>query len=271
MTASGTGHKTQRDGAGKVEQGRARVGRTAKQNEQTGDSPGHRRMVNTMLKALAMGVALMALAQPVLSEVIRPKPRPTLVSAPVAPAEAVAPEAEAVTLVASAPATPQALQPLGPPAPPAAAPVAEPRDPNKGAVTNLPLPRYVSLKTGEGNARRGPGLSHRIDWVFTRVGMPLKITAEHGHWRRVEDAEGVGGWVHYALLSGVRSVMVADEMATFFSRADTASLAAFQAERGVVARVIGCKDGWCRVTVDGQRGWAPVSSLWGVAEDELID
>ncbi|MDP4033036.1 MAG: SH3 domain-containing protein [Pseudorhodobacter sp.] len=215
-----------------------------------------------MLKALVTGVVLIALASPVLSEVIRPKPRPVLISAPVAP------DAQALPLAA---AQPPALRPLGPPAPRAAAPVAEPRDPNKGAVTNLPLPRFVSLKTGEGNARRGPGLSHRIDWVFTRVGMPLKITAEHGHWRRVEDAEGVGGWVHYALLSGVRSVMVADEMATFFGRADTASLAAFQAERGVVARVIGCKDGWCRVSVEGQKGWAPVSSLWGVDEDEIIE
>ena len=67
--------------------------------------------------------------------------------------------------------------------------------PDVGCVTNLPLPRYVSLKGSEGNARRGPGLTHRIDWVFTRAGMPLKITAEYENWRRVEDNEGAGGWV----------------------------------------------------------------------------
>ncbi|MFN4155424.1 MAG: SH3 domain-containing protein [Paracoccaceae bacterium] len=239
------------------------AGLSDKQNQQTGGTPGHRRMVNKMLKALVAGFVLIGLAGPALAEVVRPKQRPTLISAPLAP--------DVPLTATEATGAPPEMRPLGPPAPRAAAPVAEPRDPNKGAVTNLPLPRYVSLKTGEGNARRGPGLSHRIDWVFTRVGMPLKITAEHGHWRRVEDAEGLGGWVHYALLSGVRSVMVADEMATFYSRADTASLAAFQAERGVVARVISCKDGWCRVTVNKQRGWAPVSSLWGVTEDEVID
>ena len=58
-----------------------------------------------------------------------------------------------------------------------------------GPVTNLPLPRYVSLKAAEGNVRRGPSLSHRIDWVFTRRDMPLRITAGHGHWRRVEDRD----------------------------------------------------------------------------------
>ena len=45
-----------------------------------------------------------------------------------------------------------------------------------GPVTNLPLPRYVSLKAAEGNVRRGPSLTHRIDWVFQRRDMPLRIT-----------------------------------------------------------------------------------------------
>jgi SH3-like domain-containing protein len=74
-----------------------------------------------------------------------------------------------------------------------------PAAPTVGPETNLPLPRYVSLKTNEGNARRGPGLDYRIDWVFVREDMPLRITAESGHWRRIEDREGQGGWVHYQL------------------------------------------------------------------------
>ena len=73
----------------------------------------------------------------------------------------------------------------------------------RGPVTNLPLPRYVSLKASKANVRRGPSRTHRIDWVFTRKSMPLQITAEYGHWRRVRDIEGAGGWVHYSLLSGV--------------------------------------------------------------------
>ena len=70
----------------------------------------------------------------------------------------------------------------------------------RGSVTNLPIPRFVSIKSDECNVRRGPSLSHKIDWVFTRKGMPVEITAEYGHWRRVRDRDGVGGWVHYSLL-----------------------------------------------------------------------
>ncbi len=145
------------------------------------------------------------------------------------------------------------------------------RDPAKGVVTNLPIPRYVSLKGGEGNARRGPGLTNRIDWVFTTSGMPLRITAEHENWRRVEDSEGLGGWVHYSLLSGVRTVLVTVDMAEFFTKPDPKSGVAFQAEMGVIGRLIECQPDWCRVNVQGEKGWLQKSSLWGVDPNEVLE
>ena len=143
--------------------------------------------------------------------------------------------------------------------------------PDVGCVTNLPLPRFVSLKGSEGNARRGPGLTHRIDWVFTRAGMPLRITAEYENWRRVEDAEGAGGWVHYSLLSGVRSVLVTLDMAELRDAPDATSPVVAQAELGVVGRLLECKIDWCRVSLDGTRGWVLKTALWGVKADELVE
>lgn len=147
----------------------------------------------------------------------------------------------------------------------------EPRDPSVGAVTHLPIPRYVSLKTGEGNARRGPGLTHRIDWVFTRAGMPLRITAEYEHWRRVEDADGAGGWIHYSLLSGVRTVLVTKDMAEFFSQPDATSQVVYQAETDVIGKLLECNPDWCRISVEGEKGWAPKTALWGVDPDEIVE
>ena len=62
-----------------------------------------------------------------------------------------------------------------------------------GPETNLPVPRFVSLRAHEANVRRGPSLSHRIDWIFKRRDMPLQVIAEYGHWRRVIDRDGQGG------------------------------------------------------------------------------
>ena len=138
-------------------------------------------------------------------------------------------------------------------------------------MTNLPLPRFVSLKGSEGNARRGPGLTHRIDWVFTRSGMPLRITAEFENWRRVEDFEGAGGWVHYSLLSGARTALVTLDMAEFRDApSDTATVVA-QAETGVIGRIVECAPDWCRIALEGQRGWVRKSAIWGVNADEVFD
>lgn len=165
-----------------------------------------------------------------------------------------------------------------PPAAPEAAPAqsASPKaptakNPNRGAVTNLPIPRYVTLKGAEGNARRGPGLTHRIDWVFTTSGTPLRVTAEFENWRRVEDFEGMGGWVHFTLLSGVRGIIVTQDMAEFHVLPDLASPLSFQAEAGALARIISCSKDWCRVRAGGERGWAPKAAFWGVDAEETIE
>jgi len=204
----------------------------------------------------------------------RPMPRPEGL---VAVAATTAPATEPGDAASPALAAPAAAAPLPTdtadtiPTAAAASAKAPIRDPNLGAVTNLPLPRYVSLKGNEGNARRGPGLTHRIDWVFTRSGMPLKITAEYENWRRVEDAEGVGGWVHYSLLSGVRSALVAADLAEFHSRPQDEAEVVFKAERNVVGWVQECAPDWCRISVDGDKGWVRKSALWGVAPGESIE
>lgn len=141
----------------------------------------------------------------------------------------------------------------------------------RGPVTNLPMPRFVSMKANEGNVRRGPSLTHRIDWVFKRRDMPLEITAEHGHWRRVQDRDGAGGWVHYALLSGVRTVLIEQDMMPVHARPDTQSPVSAAFELGVVARLGDCIEDWCKVTAGGYRGWARKDRLWGVKLDELRD
>lgn len=146
-----------------------------------------------------------------------------------------------------------------------------PRESGVGAVTNLPVPRYVSLKTSEGNARRGPGLTHRIDWVFTRAGMPLRITAEYEHWRRVEDLEGAGGWIHYSLLSGVRTAMVVAEMADLHEEPSSGSAVTIHAERGVIVHLLECQPDWCRVSAEGNKGWVIKPALWGVDPEETLE
>ncbi|ARE39763.1 hypothetical protein RGUI_1622 [Rhodovulum sp. P5] len=139
----------------------------------------------------------------------------------------------------------------------------------RGPVTNLPLPRFVSLKASEGNVRRGPSLSHRIDWVYKRRGVPLQITNEYGHWRLVRDKDGAGGWIHYSLLSGVRTVLVEQDMLPLRRTPRPDALVLAHAELGVIAKLGECQPDWCKITADRLSGWVPKDALWGVDPDEI--
>ncbi|KRS18950.1 SH3 domain-containing protein [Roseovarius indicus] len=141
----------------------------------------------------------------------------------------------------------------------------------RGPVTNLPLPRFVSMKAAEANVRRGPSLTHRIDWVFKHEDTPLEITAEHGHWRRVRDRDGAGGWVHYSLLSGVRTAIAEQDMLELHAQPDPNAIVIARLEIGVIARIETCTPGWCRLEVAGYEGWTPKETIWGVAADEILE
>jgi len=141
----------------------------------------------------------------------------------------------------------------------------------RGSVTNLPLPRFVSMKAAEGNVRRGPSLSHRIDWVYKRRNMPLQITAEHGHWRRVQDRDGAGGWVHYALLSGVRTALVEVDMLNLHAQPYPSTQVVAQLSLGVIAEVRQCQAEWCELSAGGYKGWARKGDYWGVQPQDVFE
>ncbi len=136
----------------------------------------------------------------------------------------------------------------------------------KGRVTNLPIPRYVSLKTQEANVRRGPALSHQVDWIFKGQGLPVKVTAEYGHWRRIEDRDGEGGWIHYALLSGNRRVIVDADLIDLHKKPDAGSPVAAHLKKSVIANLGECQNDWCQLSVGGHKGWARSEHLWGTEE-----
>ncbi len=253
-----------------------RKGRAAQEQRAFGVDKSGEFQVKAFLTVLRGGLALSAClaASVLMAEPLRPLARPESI----APAALSTQQDAADRTAAAEPATEElAEEERATDASAAEVAAAEPRsalpprDPNIGPETNLPLPRFVALKSGDGNVRRGPSLSHRIDWVFRRADMPLQITAEYGHWRRVIDREGLGGWVHYSLLSGNRTVIVDQDMLPLYARPDPASQQNALLELGVIARLGECNPDWCRISVAGYRGWAPKSALWGVGAAEIRD
>ena len=91
------------------------------------------------------------------------------------------------------------------------------------------------------------------------------------HGARIQDRDGAGGWVHYALLSGVRTALVEVEMLDLHIRPDATTPVAAQLALGVVAEVRECQLDWCELSAGGYKGWARKGAYWGVQPEEIFE
>ena len=147
--------------------------------------------------------------------------------------------------------------------------VIEPQTPFKRpGQTGLPLPRFVSLRSGEVNLRTGPGVRYPIDWVYRRRGLPVEIIDEFDTWRRIRDWQGTVGWVHQSMLQGKRTILIngAERTLRKDPRSDAPGLAI--AKPGVLGDLKTCQGDWCQVTVQGFSGWMRREDFYGIYPQE---
>lgn len=133
--------------------------------------------------------------------------------------------------------------------------------------SGLPVPRWVSLKSGKINARNGPGEDHRILWTYRTSGLPVQVVAETRQWRRVCDPRGGLAWVNVGTTSGRRMVLRTKASPLPLRRQPEAAapVAAYLGARSL-AGLDRCKGGWCKVKAGRASGWAPAGELWGTDE-----
>lgn len=126
------------------------------------------------------------------------------------------------------------------------------------------VPYWATLRADEVNMRVGPGRDYKIDWVYRRAGLPMKVVRLVEGWRLVEDPDGARGWIAARLLSPERGAIVIGKGLTPMREAAAEDAPAlWNAQSGVVGRLGECADGWCRFDVRGREGWVRAERLWG--------
>jgi SH3-like domain-containing protein len=139
------------------------------------------------------------------------------------------------------------------------------------AEDKLPLPRFASLQSNEVNMRQGPGETYPIIWTYQRAGLPVEIIEEFDIWRRIRDHDGVVGWVKSTLLVGKRHVIVRDEQRPLRKSPEAGALPVAQIDPGVILKVLECAGDWCRLEVQGYKGWMMKTEFWGVYQAETLE
>ncbi len=83
---------------------------------------------------------------------------------------------------------------------------------------------------------------------------------------------GRAAGVHRSMLDGRRNVMIQSKEPRIV-RIDPAPKAKpmLKVEPEVIARLVECDTGWCRIQVSGRKGWIEKKYLWGVYPREIIE
>lgn len=138
--------------------------------------------------------------------------------------------------------------------------------------TGLEVPRWISLKSSEVRARKGPGLDYEILWEYRAAGLPVQVIAETRHWRKICDPDGAVAWIHRSVASGRRHVFNATprEIPIRAARTEDAAVRARLQPRSLVA-IDACADGWCEVRARKLRGWVAEGAVFGTQGRALCD
>jgi len=139
--------------------------------------------------------------------------------------------------------------------------------------SGLALPRMVSIRADNINARSGPGEKYPIEWIYKQKGAPLEIINEFDLWRQVRDWEGSVAWIHKTRLSGRRFIkIITPGENNIYNSADYDSRVIAKAEDGVIGEIQKCpkKSEFCLVKFETIEGWIPKKNVFGVYENEVI-
>ena len=135
------------------------------------------------------------------------------------------------------------------------------------AAQDREVPYWASLRATEVNMRVGPSEEYEISWVYTRVGLPVKVVRMREGWRLIQDPDGVQGWVVARLLNPERTALVFGKgLAAIRDDASDSARLLWNMEPGVVGKLGDCDEGWCEFDAQGHKGWVRQSRLWGAGE-----
>ena len=127
-------------------------------------------------------------------------------------------------------------------------------------------PFWGSLRKPQANLRVGPGREYRINWVYQRSGLPVKVLRAMSGWVLIEDPEGARGWMLQQFVGRERAAIVKGAVAEIREHEDGSGKVLWRAQPGVVAQLGTCPGQWCKVNVDGRQGFMAKAALWGAAE-----
>lgn len=134
------------------------------------------------------------------------------------------------------------------------------------------IPRFMSIKTNEANARLGPGVNYQIKNIYKYKWLPVEVIAEYDTWKKIKDLEGDEGWMHTSILSNKRTVIIRSNRKQNLYNSDKLEKEKVIAVLmpNVVCALKKCTEQVCKISCKGNTGWINRKHLWGIYKKEKI-
>lgn len=129
-------------------------------------------------------------------------------------------------------------------------------------------PYWASISAGQAKMRTGPGRQFPASWLYQRSNLPVKVIETYPNWRKIEDPDGIQGWMQANLISTDRTGLVRGEIRPLREAPDGEARIIWRAEPGVVGKLSECRRGWCKLDVRGRIGYIEATHIWGVDAQE---
>ena len=123
---------------------------------------------------------------------------------------------------------------------------------------------YLTLRNDKVNLRQGPSLDHPIKLVYKKKYLPVLVIDTSYNFRKIIDHENNSGWIHISQLSKKKAAIVIDDELIMFKNPTIYSKPIAILQKGRLAKIIKCKDEWCKAKSENYKGWLKKSSLWGL-------
>ena len=139
----------------------------------------------------------------------------------------------------------------------------------KGNVTNLNIPRFVSIKSNDVNLRVGPSMNYPIKIKYLQKNMPIEIIDEYDVWREVKDFHNQKGWIHKSLIKGDRFAIISTNENKKYNLLDHPNGKKIGLiKKNNIVELKKCLISWCLISHSNHKGWILKEDLWGVYKNE---
>ncbi len=125
---------------------------------------------------------------------------------------------------------------------------------------------FASIRASKANVRSGPGQHYPIKFIFHARGIPVHVISEYDNWNEIKDHEGQTGWVSKALITKRRSLMVvtsSNQNVNLHNKNSDKSRVLYYLKNFVIGDYLECEGDWCRMKVEGRKGWVKKAYLYG--------